>query len=934
MTASTLTVVLARSTSTAPKVRDALEGWTRAGLIDPLLWTVMGENGLTVTTWLGGDRAEVDLRAAIAAEPYGLIRLIACHVLDSAEAPRDDTAVEFARRASQVQGAVGRALAPQQRLVRLSLLIPASGAAEISPETLSLPAAANVLVAPEQRITPRHASVEVGDADLVTHAAAAIASVSGRWRASEVGPFDGQDEPDSSASPRLTVVRSFVRALRIRGAVGEVANELWARRRSEAWAAHAAGATPARDPQGVVGTLLRDFFSVHGERLIYQPGPAPRRPQLAPVSVGSAAQELFRYAARGFRDVPADVASRVEESARQPLSDFAQRAAAAGPAAPIVSGARADHRWPVDEPANAAEVNAADATEATVELARDLLHRAGGDAPAPPPAGGTWQALRQMSFGAIDGSPMPEGITEPREGATRVVLASAADVAPDPQAGAFQFSDVPSSLQHEPFLQAPIGVCDAFQATQARASLDNRLVIGLSPKPVEQQEEVTDETSPSAAEEQFSDDVARLRDQLEAWVADQERSLLWKLTSRVSDALTDGREDLLESHKRVKQGEPRVDEAALAAAQTDLRRNWFVITLAVLILGLLTFWVLGGDGAGLTPAVAVGTATGWIVIWAVSLVLAFMRYQGHVSHLRYEYQRRHAEFLDAFERSLDAARQVDSLASIYRQLRCWAEVIGWMVHHPEGPVVNTPASADSPSEVDVPPSVVVTEGLASESSLRRVGAIVGRDLFRRGWILALYARYRREAIERMKYEQGLSDDDSDPDVDRDLAFPTPLGYLLEELRTGRSAQSWTQEVLGELARAMQKLPPAEMVVAVGGDREASINAETFLAEIVPPHLSSEPDHLFLPMWTPQARQREAERISNSAVWAPRGLAVEGHHALKPLQADPDAAFRDVFVLECVRLDMTDPASYDNVVFFKRAALADEPGFTHPTDAVG
>lgn len=927
MTASTLTVVLARSTSAAPSVREALEGWTRAGLIEPLLWTVMGENGSPVTTWLSGDRADVDLRIAIAAEPYGLIRLIACHVLDSAEAPRDDTAAEFARGASQVQDAVARALAPQQCLVRLSLLIPASGAVEISPNTLSLPADANVLVAPEQRITPRHASVEVGDADLVTHAAAALASVSGRWRASEVGPFDAQDEQASSTTPRVTVARSFVRALRIREALGDVGNDLLARRRSEAWTAHAVGAAPARDPEGVVNTLLRDFFSSHGERLTFQPGPAPRRPQLTTVKVGPAARELLRYVARGFRDVPADVASRVQGSARQPLSDFAQHAVAESPAAPSSSGARAGHRWPVDDPANAV-----DATEATVQLARDLLHQAGGHAPPPPPAGGAWQALREMSFGAIDGSAMPEGITEPSEGSTRVVLASASDVAPDPKAGAFQFSGVPSSLEHEPFLQTPIRVCDAFQATRARALLDDCLASEHSSTSVEQQEETTEDASPSAAEGAFFEDVHKLRHQLEAWVADQQRSLVWKIASRVSDALTDGREDLLESLQRVRLGEPRVDEPALEAAQIDLRRNWLVITVAALILGVLTFWVLGGDG-GPAPAVTALTATALILVWAVCLVLAFMRYQGRLYHLQHEYQRGHAEYLDAFERSLDAARQVDSLASMYRQLRGWAEVIGWMVHHPEGPVVQTPASANSPSPVDVPPSVIVTEGQASESSLRRVGAIVGRDLFRRGWIRDLYARYRREAIERMKYEQGLSDDDSDPDLDRDLARPTPLGYLLEELRTGRSAQTWTQEVLGELARAMQELPPAEMVVAVAGDHGATINAETFLTEIVPARSTSEPDHLFLPMWTPQARQREAERISNSVVWAPPGLAVEGHHTVEPLQAVPESAFRDVFVLECVRLDMTDPAPYDSFVFFRRGALEDDADVAHPTDAV-
>ena len=926
MSASTLTVVLARPTSAEPMVRDALEGWTRAGLIEPLLWTVMDEGDSTVTTWLGGDRAEVDLRAAIAAEPYGLLRLIACHVLDSAEAPREDTAIEFARRAAHVQGAVARALAPQQRLVRLSLLIPASGAGEISLEALSLPAEANVLVAPEQRITPRHASVEVGDADLVTHAASAIASVSGRWRASEVGPFDAEDGQGSSTSPRVTVVRSFARALRIRGALGEVATDLLDQRRSEAWAAHAAGATPARDPQGVVGTLLREFVSSYGERLTYQPGPAPRRPQMATVRVGAAAHELFRYVARGLRDVPSDVASRVEGAAQQPLSDFAQRAAAGGPAALYPPGARAGYRWPVGDASDAG-----DATDATVELARDVLHQAGGDAPAPPPAGETWQALRQMSFGAIDGSAMPHGISEPTEGADRVVLASADNVAPDPKPGAFQFSSVPSSLEHEPFLQAPIRVCDAFQATRVRALLDDYQTAGLSPKPVGQQEETPDDATSPAAQEQFSEDVTRLRRQFDAWIADQQRSLLWRLASRLSDALTDGREDLLESVTRVRQGEPRVNESALEAAQTDLRRNWLVITVAALILGVLTFWVLGGDDGGLTAAGTAVTATAWLLAWAACMVLAFMLYQGRLSHLQYDYQRRHAEYLDAFERSLDAARQVDSLASMYRQLRCWAEVIGWMVHHPEGPVMHAPASADSPCNVDVPPSVVVTEGVASESSLRRIGAIVGRDLFQRGWILDLYARYRGEAIERMKYEQGLSDDDLDPDLDRDLAVPTPLGYLLHELRTGRSAQGWTQQVLGELARTMQELPPAEMVVAGGGDHAASINAAAFLAEIVPPASSSEPDHLFFPMWTPQARQREAERISNSVVWAPPGLDVEDHHAVQSLHGDPDAAFRDVFVLECARLDMANPASYDSIALFGRSALKDDAEFAHSTD---
>jgi hypothetical protein len=320
-------------------------------------------------------------------------------------------------------------------------------------------------------------------------------------------------------------------------------------------------------------------------------------------------------------------------------------------------------------------------------------------------------------------------------------------------------------------------------------------------------------------------------------------------------------------------------------------------------------------------------------LWLASLLLFFVRYQRRLFQIKYAYDQQHAKYLDALERAPDSASQVVGLESIYKQLRDWAEVIGWMVHHPEGPWLPMPDVPAPVSDLALPPSVVVTEGQALEASRQRVGAIVGRRVFRRGWLVELYDRYSQEAVTQLKYDHGLSSEDPDPDPDWDLSWPTPLGFLLSHLAVGTSARAWTQEVIQELVTVMRELPPAEIITEFEGQPERTTDAETFLTEVVPAATAAHGEEMAIPLWSSEARLRETGRVTHSLVWAPPGLLLSDAHGVTQLAGGTSRPPGDVLVLECIRLDMTDAATFGDLTMFGSEDLAPAVVAERPVDEV-
>lgn len=909
-TGDACTVVLAPAGDASGRARDILDGWVQRGLIEPPLWQEIGEHGARSLRWLGRDRQPADLRTALGSEPYTVVRTLVLTMGTGGAGGGGADPAGFLATARSIIAEIDAALAPNQRFRRLNLAVPAADGRPLELDIFRLPHDANIVVAPESRVSPAHASRSVDTDELPAHAAATIAAVGALWPTMGTAPFD-EDEAAGAATPTVHVVRVFGRALQIDGVLTEVAQEALNRRRSDDWVASAAGGALSPHPPSVIEDTLDHFLGAHGERFSFRAPDGPPMPRRQTSTILQAFAAMFTFIFRGLKELPSKAAKAVVDATQRRLSSFAQRVTYGDSSmVAVVYGGRrttAGRRRETEH----------DATQATSSFAEQLLRQVTGESPTPVAMGGVWGALRRTAFMLHDGSEPPTDVPAPMDGAARSIIADARQIAPDPAAGPLRLTDVPESF--DAIVHAPIRPCDPYQARL----VDHVLAAGGKTEPPTQDKHLDgasdpqpgrddpstppDEHAPSGSSEledadQEDDDLdaaARLRQELRAWVEQREASLLWQLSERAGEALDHAQQTLFQVLRQVAEGESEINQDAMRRERSRLRRSWGWITGIVFAISVGLFFLYGPLGviAGL-PLVA-GHALGSLAVWLIALLWRFIRYQRQMFRLKHEHDRRHAAYVHALRLSPELAQQVVALASACEQLREWSEIIGWVLHHPEGPTPVASSHGFDAVPVETPPGTVVVTGRTDDRSRLRVGTKVGRELFGTGWLGRLYDRYQSASMEAISFSLGV---DELPDPDWDLNRPWPCSQLLEDLRSGNRAAGWSREVLERVATALSTTPPEDINLSVDG---TPVEAEAFLASILTePHDGEE---LCRPMWSDAARMSQHDpRIVRTHLWGPvtlSGPATEPPAVRREASGvrRPDA---DVFAYEAIRLDST------------------------------
>jgi hypothetical protein len=870
----------------AERLVEDVQPWLDQGLIRPFVVTAVADV-LGVQDprgrWTGGERGPVSCFAALAEGSYENIRVVAYQEIVRGSSGDPHTAA--------AARALGEALlyrkAPSQQLTTLNVIAPDDRVRGLPPDLVQLSVSANVVIAPEDRESPNHASFPLDDAGrLRTHGLMHLFVLAALWRHQEDGPLDGEREGSFNEIPHVVMVRGYGRVARAPMLVERIARTVFTQRRSAQWAAEAVNGVQAREPEHIARRQAARFLEVHASPFTFSPASPPAAPRLRTVTVLQAFSMMFSYILRGLRALPSEVRNHVSEVARRAIGEFAQ-SVTFGPESQmrVVGSATASSSAP-------------DVVTATTDLAALLLERAGGASPTPPASGEAWQDLRGVAFALHDGSALPDGFDRPSDGVTTEIISDVALIAPDPLDGHFLVDDevrVRLSTQ----ARVPIRVNDAAQASFLEAEL---------------------------AELGADEELSRLRD----WISWRRTSLTWHLADHVRAQFGAAEELLGKSLGRVRQGAANLDGALFEQARKRLLRGWsvwFVVTL--LVSGGIYLYLDSQELAPTGRQLALYVASA-VITWLGGWTVMFARYLRRLFQIEHRRDRENAEYSAAVSSAFHAADQIVRLGAGYQQLQDWAEITGWMLHHPEGELAGLDDVDDVDTALQTPASHRL--GLASwdEGSMRRLAAIVGRNLFGRSWLSNLFVEYRDAAMAQLRYELGHDDATPAPDPDWDVRAPGPRPYLLEQLQGRELAKMWAQRSVGVVQSHLNEINPNDLLDTVE-DQSGTSSAGDFLYGILADQRGrSVPADVAIFLWGNEARMHQRQRVAASILWSSNPIPDDVEGTREGLVWRTPVEERSVHDVLVVRVDRCAPVPFTDLELFAPAlapvvTVAEEAG---------
>jgi|tagenome__1003787_1003787.scaffolds.fasta_scaffold20984631_2 hypothetical protein len=364
----------------------------RAPLVVPC--QVVGRNGVS----------NLDLFRALGRYESDVLRVVAVRLVDESA---EDTA-EQQRLMGAVRDTLARAGRSSLRLVSVNLVVAHTNQGSADPGHLLQPGwTANVIASPEDRQSVRafDGFTRASEPDrfrtfMLSHAAAAA----GLWAGSAAGPYDIEDATSSS---KVILQRVAVRGVFADGLLVDVATA-GARRLTDAALMSdrliTANAIPLKPLAAAavgpaVGQLVEDSLTLDGEALRYHPVSDATPVQARRVGLGRQLHEFATFAWDALRSIPASVAEGVVRGVSREVTGALH--GPSGEAEVVVESwmpALSHDLKSMSERLEAQQAASRAELEAPLPHAREDLHPA------------LWSSLRQLSFAALDGSSMPQGV--------------------------------------------------------------------------------------------------------------------------------------------------------------------------------------------------------------------------------------------------------------------------------------------------------------------------------------------------------------------------------------------------------------------------------------------------------------------------------------------------------------------------------------------
>lgn len=881
-----LTIVVANPDDDIVKnVRDIMKDWALVGLLKPFLWCMghadenhFGEwndsahgdlNASDTEDANARDSLVIDVNEILTQELYRPMRVVVFLPLRPETSEPSKAKVWSA--ADTLRRVVCQAIADRSKVHSLGLLIPATRVTGIQPDSLSPDWDVHLVAADEDRITSEHAAKFVTHPkEHADHAAAILATAAGLWQGMEFAPFDGDG---GSPIVHVRLIRSFIRVFCSQDLTRTITSELLARISDDAWLRATLTLTRAQNPFDIVARAADEYLTGPGASLTYRPYHSLPSKPLRRIDVRDVFTAL-RVSMRGRIDsYPDEVADHVaaEEGARE-IQRFIQNETYGPNSAVQVTASSQEPMLSYDEMSKI--------RDGTISFAETLLKRIGED-PRSTAFGAVWADLRALSFGLVDGGPLPRGCTEPRSGINRAVVSPHA-ICPNPREEPFRLDHAPeqSGQTDQPAVRRSIEEIrpwDVAGAKLARTALAGHTMATTDKKPQEV--------------------VACLTNEFERWLEKRRRTLLWNIGDRINQGVTEAEEELLQALEILRKDSSEPDNTAVADPARS-RRRWLPLT------------ILGISGIGASGTMATFGSPAWIsaaiVVLALTGLTGGVLLSGHRG-LKQQFQRANhgserVELLDACRKVGYAASEFIRLLAAYEQYTDWAKIIGTVLYHSAPEEQGRAVNPVSPRRLETPKAMQLAWGEIDEDRRELLAADVAKTSMNEGWIGRLYADIAHNQMELLKRRQFLSVHEPGPDPDSDRVA---MGYLLGAVNCDNFDELVADWAAGHVAIFVSRQDPERLftrLVDNNGNALGVLLSEFFAA--IFPNANDRHDDYAHRMWKPRA---DSPVLGvGTKVWKPRIVhRVESATKITDIEATVDQNTGMVSLI-AIRLDETKP----------------------------
>ena len=760
-------VIMAPQRASADEVLERLIAWSEAGLLAPFCWWRLPADGAQLTgdevlRVARGEEERLPVQFALLDVELDDVRLLALQSArrderpDPALAGSIATAVEIVRKALPFD---------RERMPECAMVVACQEVQQPVPEGVFhstwLP---NVFIAPEDRIDPLDANVLQADPHLFPgHVAHALATLGDLWAHGASAPggvFEAMlaRQREMQGTP-VQVMRCFTRGVDFGHLPDHVAAAVF--EPADGWPnPDRAHFDRIAEPEPVLRHVLDGYTNAYREVL----GLTPFKPLELDPPPEYGLLEALRIL---WREIVARLRRKPRELVEGRLRALHDRAA--------------ERIMKLDKRFGSGELRVRpwgqrdDDDKAFAELERTL------EAPLFVPDGPVreaWADLTALSFGLIDGSPLPECAAERAlsRGGKRALVADPAAIAPDP-------ADAPPP-------EAGARACDPLQ-------LDPRF---NPPKPASGEDDEELDVEPATG----GFDPA-------AWTARHGSTLLWRVGTIVARNLKQAQAEGRAATEGATSEEAAREEALRAAQRVEFhrglrrtRRNRILTATLFAIIAAAAAWTQL-DWLFRAPALAI-VVVGWFL--AVALA-AQGKLRAEERSLRDELQSRLDRLNDHERRALRTA-DAERLTRRYREYLDWAEIIGALAHRPwiGDPLgrVSTPPQVEPAS---LPAAFRMAYGVSTPESRRRLASQTRTDVFQRAWLNGLYhaveawvgarAQEDRSALGRsVERLDAAADVFDDPESGRHM--------LLAAVRSGEGRRLGENPMTAKVLRAMGSQP--------------------------------------------------------------------------------------------------------------------------------
>jgi S1-C subfamily serine protease len=765
-------VVIAPESAVTDAVRDCLLAWSRARLLAPFcLWVVpLGEPGAEPDQVLRIEKGKArsgTLAEALEGTPSDQVALVGFYAAgpDAGFDPRFAAAVERCIEVAKMVLAFEKGH-PVDCTV---MVVPEQIAQKVSPEVFC--GTWNLYVAPEDRAAPAEANQLLHSTGLLPrHGAHALATIADLWANAAVQPtaalaaVSGR-EVFAIDPPAVRVVRCFSRVVDLGYISDHVAAGVF--KAGSSWPNPDQNRFDrANDPSRVLAAATRGLVDVHRELIgltEFQPLELPpeKRPKLL-----EALRELIQMIEARIRRLPSELADATLGKAHDHLATMIDRYRGEGMPATL--------RWR-ERPSEERSL-----TDLTDALAHPL--------PTPDgPTGAVWRDLRQTSLGLIDGSSLPEALDEQPfiQRGKRILVTKPDAIVPDPELA------VPRQAAERP--------CDPL-------ALDPRF------------------TTEERGEEGEDEAAAELRHELNEWLAKPRQTLVWQFGVEIATALEVAREAAAELEAeaavQVAQEAEQEKEAAGEGVKTDAgsgeeqagstpKRRWRGFRNTLLGYGVLAVIasVLAWSRLDLLPAA--GAQVVVLVAWTAAVlrsILGFVHLERRIMREEISAQ------LDVVNRATLRALRAGDLPRLerrYGEYLDWAEIIGWMAHHPWVGEPIGRVELEAPVErTTLPAAFRLAPARVPPEFLERLSRQARANVFDTGWLLDQYRGSLEENGRRMSMSRSYSGQGGSLDPDADVLDDpdSPRRVLRDAVRLGEGRHLKDNEMTEAVLRFIEQLP--------------------------------------------------------------------------------------------------------------------------------